>query len=71
MATKKTKTTKPDDAGKATIRIVDPEGSVAVYRRAADGTLPLAITLEAKNAETLTTPLLPGWDLPLERLFSE
>ncbi len=51
--------------------IVDPEGSVAVYRRAADGTLPLAITLEAKNAETLTTPLLPGWDLPLERLFRE
>ena len=51
--------------------IVDPEGSVAVYRRAADGTLPLAITLEATDAGTLTTSLLPGWDLQLERLFRE
>jgi len=52
--------------------IVDPDANtVAVYRRAADGTLPLAATLETRNAETLTTPLLPGWDLPLERLFAE
>lgn len=50
--------------------IVDPEGStVAVYRRAADGTMPLAATLAARNAEALTTPLLPGWNLPLDRLF--
>lgn len=50
--------------------VVDPEGnSVAVYRRAADGSFPLATTLEASNAETLTTPLLPGWQLALERLF--
>jgi len=50
--------------------IVDPErNSVAIYRRAADGTMPLATTLEAGNGETLTTPLLPGWDLPLDRLF--
>ena len=50
--------------------IVDPDrNSVAVYRRGADGSFPLAITLEAKNAERLTTPLLPGWELQLERLF--
>jgi Uma2 family endonuclease len=49
---------------------VDPEAnSVALYQRAADGTMPLTATLEARNAETLTTPLLPGWALPLEKLF--
>lgn len=52
--------------------IVDPErNSLAVYRRAADGTMPLAATLGAGNGETLTTPLLPGWELPLERLFAK
>lgn len=50
--------------------IVDPEGNtVAVYRRATDGSFPLATTLEASQGETLTTALLPGWELPLERLF--
>lgn len=50
--------------------IVDPDrNSVAVYRRGADGSFPLATTLDAKDAETLTTPLLPGWALQLERLF--
>ena len=50
--------------------IVDPErNSVAVYRRGDDGSFPLATTLSAKDAETLTTPLLPGWELQLERLF--
>ena len=50
--------------------IVDPEGgTVAVYRRAADGSFPLAITLEARSDATLTTPLLPGWELGLERFF--
>ena len=50
--------------------IVDPDRrSIAVYRRADNGTFPLATTLEAKDAETLTTPLLPGWQLSLERLF--
>ena len=52
--------------------IVDPDRNhVAVYRRDADGSLPLASTLEARNAETLTTPLLPGWELSLEKLFRE
>lgn len=50
--------------------IVDPErNSVAVYRRGDDGSFPLATTLSAKDAETLTTPLLPGWELQLERWF--
>jgi Uma2 family endonuclease len=50
--------------------IVDPEGnSVAVYRRTAEGTMPLSTTLTAGNGETLTTELLPGWELPLERFF--
>ena len=51
--------------------IVDPErNTVAVYRRAADGSLPLTVTLDAKDAATLTTPLLPGWELSLLRLFA-
>ncbi|MDP2389308.1 MAG: Uma2 family endonuclease [Acidobacteriota bacterium] len=51
--------------------IVDPEGdNVAVYRRADDGSFPLAATREARNGETLMTPLLPGWQLALERLFA-
>lgn len=50
--------------------VVDPErNSVAVYRRDSDGSFPLAATLEAGNGETLTTPLLPGWQLSLERRF--
>jgi len=50
--------------------IVDPErNSVAVFRRDVDGSFPLAATLEAGNGETLTTALLPGWQLSLERLF--
>ncbi len=52
--------------------IVDPEAnSVAIYRRTADGTMPLAATLAASQGETLTTALLPGWELPLERLFAK
>jgi hypothetical protein len=47
----------------------DDDLHVAVYRRDDDGSFPLAITLGAKDAETLTTPLLPGWELPLVRLF--
>ena len=52
--------------------IVDPErNTVALHRRVDHGSFPLARTLEAKNAETLTTPLLPGWELQLERLFAK
>lgn len=50
--------------------IVDPDhNNIAVYRRASDGSFPLATTLEASKAATLTTPLLPGWTLRLDRLF--
>ena len=50
--------------------IVDPDrNSVAVYRRADDGSFPLTVTLDAKDAAVLTTPLLPGWELQLDRLF--
>jgi Uma2 family endonuclease len=52
--------------------IVDPDrNTVALHRRVDDGSFPLARTLEANNAETLTTPLLPGWELQLERLFAK
>ena len=48
--------------------MVDPDRNrVTVYRRAADGSFPLVTTLESN--ETLTTPLLPGWGLPLRKLF--
>ena len=48
--------------------IVDPDrNSVAVHRRGSDGGFPREATLEAKNS--LTTPLLRGWALPLGRLF--
>lgn len=48
--------------------MVDPDrNQVAVHRRAADGSFPLVTTLDAN--ETLTTLLLPGWSLPLDKLF--
>jgi len=48
--------------------MVDPDrNQVIVLRRAADGSFPLAATLDAN--ETLTTPLLPGWGLALGQLF--
>ncbi|MEO8677719.1 MAG: Uma2 family endonuclease [Vicinamibacterales bacterium] len=46
--------------------MVDPNrNEVVTYRRAADG----SFTREAPPARTLTTPLLPGWSLSLDRLF--
>jgi len=51
--------------------IVDPDrNNIAVYRRADDGSFPRAITLAATDAAPLATPLLPGWQLSLERLFA-
>lgn len=48
--------------------MVDPDRNrVIVHRRAPDGSFPLVTTLGA--SETLTTPLLPGWGLRLDRLF--
>ena len=50
---------------------VDPELDVVrVYRREGDRfTRPIELSLEA--GDTLTTPLLPGLELPLNRIFRE
>ena len=48
--------------------MVDPDRNrVVIHRRAAAGSFPLVATLEA--GETLTTPLLPDWGLPLDKLL--
>ena len=50
--------------------IVDPDRNrVIIHRRAADGSFPLAETLEAGRSDTLSTALLPGWGLSLDQLF--
>jgi Uma2 family endonuclease len=41
--------------------------SVAVYRRTAEATMVLAATLT--DRDTLSSPLLPGFAMPVERLF--
>lgn len=49
--------------------MVDPDrNQVIVCRREANGSFPLAATLDA--SETLTTALLPGWSLSLAKLFA-
>lgn len=60
-----------DEKGAREYWIVDPKRScVTVFRRAGDGTFPRVAELEATTAATLTTPLLPGFTLSLEQLFS-
>ena len=50
--------------------LVDPElNAVSVYRRDTQGSFPLIANLSAAGQDTLTTPLLPGWSVELERLF--
>lgn len=50
--------------------LVDPEQDVVtIHRRANDGSFPQTAGLAAKAFDTLDTPLLPGWALPLARLF--
>jgi len=50
--------------------IVDPiKNTVTIHRRAADGSFPVALTLEASPDVTLETPLLPGWSLELAHFF--
>lgn len=50
--------------------LVDPDvNAVTVYRRAEDGSFPLAARLTADEPDTLETPLLPGWSVRLARLF--
>lgn len=51
--------------------LVDPKlNTVAIHRRAADGSFPKVQSLPGE-APTLTTPLLPGFALSLERLFRD
>jgi Uma2 family endonuclease len=48
---------------------VDPTvGCVTIYRRAQDGSFPRVESLP-DDASTITTPLLPGFSLSLEKLF--
>lgn len=48
--------------------LVDPEHDVVdVYRREAGG---FQSPVRCNNRDTLTTPLLPGLELPLDRVFS-
>jgi Uma2 family endonuclease len=50
--------------------LVDPElNVVTIYRRAADGSFPMFARLSVAGADTLETPLLPGWSITLPRLF--
>jgi Uma2 family endonuclease len=49
--------------------VVDPELDVVrVYRRAAEG-FGRAVELSREAGDVLTTPLLPGLDMPLARIF--
>ncbi len=49
---------------------VDPEADVlTVFRRADNGGFPRIADLSAHRGDTLTTPLLPGFSLPLSDYF--
>jgi Uma2 family endonuclease len=50
--------------------VVDPKAdAVAVYRRGESGRLISIGQLRAEEGAMLTTPLLPGFELPLAKLF--
>ena len=50
--------------------MIDPDRNrIAIHRRDAEGAFPLATTLAAGTGETLTTNLLPGWELSVDQLF--
>lgn len=52
--------------------LVDPElDTVQVLRMTPEGKLLRVVELSMENDETLTTPLLPDWALPLRDLFGE
>jgi Uma2 family endonuclease len=60
-----------DRAGVSEYWVVDPEVEVVrVYRRAHER-LERPLELWREAGEVLTTPLLPGLQLPLERIFRE
>ena len=50
--------------------IVDPDrNQIAVFRRAADGSLPQAATIGFGAGAMLTTDLLPGLSISVDQLF--
>ncbi len=60
-----------DEKGVREYWIVDPKkAAVTIFRRTSDGTFPRVAELEAASGATLTTPLLPGFTLSIEQLFS-
>jgi Uma2 family endonuclease len=51
--------------------LVDDRGeAVLVYRRSKPSSRVFDVELELANGDTLTSPQLPGFELPLENLFS-
>lgn len=61
-----------DERGVREYWMVDPKSCrVSVCRRAGDGAFPLVDTPTLAWDGVLTTPLLPGWSLPLRELFEE
>jgi Uma2 family endonuclease len=59
-----------DRSGVREYWLVDPEQHVVtMHRRAEDGSFPQVARLTAEELDTLSTALLPGWSLPLARLF--
>ena len=60
-----------DRGGVCEYWVVDPDANlVTIYRRAAAGSFPKVQSLPS-DAQSLTTPLLPGFVLSLEKLFRE
>jgi Uma2 family endonuclease len=58
-------------AGTSEYWVVDPEVDVVrIYRRAGER-FGRAIELSREAVDVLTTPLLPGLDMPVERIFRE
>jgi Uma2 family endonuclease len=61
-----------DEKGVREYWMVDPKGRrVSICRRADDGTFPLVDTPALAWGGALSTPLLPGWSLPLRDLFAD
>lgn len=58
------------DGGVAELWLVDTESrSVLVYRRSAPDHPEYDVALEVPSTETLTSPMLPGFDLEVARIF--
>lgn len=58
-------------SGVAEYWIVDPEANVVRIHRNESGRFGSAIELSRESGDMLTTPLLPGFELPLTRLFQD